>query len=72
LNVKLGVDDIFNMRRNDIDSHLLGNDFSIRQKSDSRLVKLNFTYNFGNSTIKKRDHRTGAEDEAGRVSGSGN
>ncbi|MDB5005407.1 MAG: TonB-dependent receptor [Mucilaginibacter sp.] len=71
-NVKLGVDDIFNMRRNDIDSHLLGNDFSIRQKSDTRLVKLNFTYNFGNSTIKKRDHRTGAEDEAGRVSGNGN
>ncbi len=71
-NVKLGVDDIFNMRRNDIDSHLLGNDFSIRQKSDTRLVKLNFTYNFGNSKIKKRDHRTGAEDEAGRVSGNGN
>ncbi|NNU34516.1 outer membrane beta-barrel protein [Mucilaginibacter sp. S1162] len=69
-NVKLGLDDIFNTLRNDISSHELTNNFMVRQKSDTRLLKLNITYNFGNSSIKKRQHRTGAEDEAGRVSGN--
>ena len=68
-NIKFGVDDVFNMQRNDIDSRELGNDFSIRQKRDSRLYKLNITYNFGSAQIKKREHRTGAEDENNRVSG---
>lgn len=69
-NVKLGLDDIFNTLRNDISSNELTNNFVVRQKSDTRLLKLNITYNFGNSSIKKRQHRTGAEDEAGRVSGN--
>ncbi len=69
-NVKVGLDDIFNTLRNDISSNELTNNFTVRQKSDTRLLKLNITYNFGNSSIKKRQHRTGAEDEAGRVSGN--
>jgi iron complex outermembrane receptor protein len=69
-NVKVGLDDIFNTLRNDISSHELTNNFVVRQKGDTRLLKLNITYNFGNSKIKKRQHRTGAEDEAGRVSGN--
>jgi iron complex outermembrane receptor protein len=69
-NVKLGLDDIFNTLRNDISSHELTNNFMVKQKSDTRLLKLNVTYNFGNSKIKKRQHRTGAEEEAGRVSGN--
>ncbi|MDB5031011.1 outer membrane beta-barrel family protein [Mucilaginibacter sp.] len=68
-NVKLGLDDIFNTRRNDISSNELSNDFTVKQKSDSRLLKLNITYNFGNSKIKNREHRGGAEDEKGRVGG---
>ncbi|MDB4927499.1 outer membrane beta-barrel family protein [Mucilaginibacter sp.] len=68
-NVKVGLDDIFNMRRNNISSNELTNNFIVRQKSDSRLLKLNITYNFGNSKIKKREHRGGAEDEKGRVGG---
>ncbi|MFD2872665.1 TonB-dependent receptor domain-containing protein [Mucilaginibacter ximonensis] len=66
-NVKFGVDDIFNMRRNDIDSHQLGNDFAIRQKNDSRVFRLTATYNFGNAKIRQREHRTGAEEESNRV-----
>lgn len=70
LNVKLGLDDVFNTLRNDISSHELTNNFTVLQKRDSRLVKLNLTYNFGNSKIKKREHRTGAEDENSRAGGN--
>ncbi len=69
LNIKLAMDDIFNMRTNDLSSNDLNNNFIIRQKGDTRLLKLNFTYNFGNSKIKKREHHGGAEDEKGRVGG---
>ncbi|MBC7398588.1 MAG: outer membrane beta-barrel protein, partial [Mucilaginibacter sp.] len=69
-NVKVGLDDIFNTLRNDISSHELTNNFTVKQKSDSRLLKLNVTYNFGNTKIKTRQQRTGAEDEDGRVSGN--
>jgi iron complex outermembrane receptor protein len=68
-NVKLSLDDIFNTRRNDLDSKALTNNFEIRQKSDTRVLRLNLTYNFGNSKIKSRQHRSGSEAEKGRVSG---
>ncbi|WPU94470.1 outer membrane beta-barrel family protein [Mucilaginibacter sabulilitoris] len=69
VNIKLAVDDVFNIRRNNVSSHTLGNDFDIRQRSDSRVGRLTFTYNFGNSKIKSREHRSGADDEKGRVKG---
>jgi len=67
LNVKFGVDDVFNIFRNDIDSYQLGNNFTIRQKNDSRVFRLTATYNFGNAKIKAREHRTGAEEESNRT-----
>jgi iron complex outermembrane receptor protein len=70
INVKVGLDDIFNMRTNNLDSHDLNNNFMIRQKGDTRLFKVNLTYNFGNSKIKNREHRGGAEDEKGRAGGN--
>jgi iron complex outermembrane receptor protein len=70
INVKVGLDDVFNTLRNDVSSNKLGNDFMIKQKRDSRLFRVNVTYNFGNSKIKKRDHRTGAEDENSRAGGN--
>lgn len=66
-NLKFGVDDIFNTSRFDVDSYQLGNDFTIRQKNDSRVFRLTATYNFGNSKIKQREHRTGAEEESNRA-----
>lgn len=66
-NLKFGVDDILNTLRFDVDSRQLGNDFTIRQKNDSRVFRLTATYNFGNAKIKQRDHRTGAEEESNRV-----
>ncbi|MEZ2337277.1 TonB-dependent receptor [Mucilaginibacter sp. RCC_168] len=69
-NIKLALDDIFYMRRNNLSSRTLGNDFDIRQNYDSRVGRLTFTYNFGNNKIKTREHRSGADDEKGRVKGA--
>jgi iron complex outermembrane receptor protein len=69
-NVKVACDDIFNIRRNDLSSNALNNNFTIKQKNDSRVGRLTLTYNFGNSSIKVRQHRSGADDEKGRVKGN--
>lgn len=71
LNVKVSLSDIFNTLRNDLNSTELGNDFKIRQKSDTRVFRVNLTYNFGSTNIKARQIRSGAASEKGRVS-SGN
>ncbi len=69
-NVKIACDDVFNIRRNDLSSNALNNNFTIKQKNDSRVGRLTLTYNFGNSAIKTRQHRSGADDEKGRVKGN--
>ena len=69
-NVKLACDDIFNIRRNDLSSHVINNNFTIKQRNDTRVLRLTFTYNFGNNKIKAREHRSGADAEKGRVKGS--
>jgi iron complex outermembrane receptor protein len=68
-NIKLSVSDIFNTRRNDVTSNYQTNDLDIHQKNESRITRLTFTYNFGNTKIKTRDHQSGADDEKGRVKG---
>jgi outer membrane receptor protein involved in Fe transport len=69
-NLKFMVSDIFNIRRNDVSSNYGNNDFVIKQKRETRIARLTFTYNFGNTKIKSRDHRSGADDEKGRVKGN--
>ncbi len=71
INFKLSVSDIFDMRRNDVNSVFQANNIYIRQKNETRIARLTFTYNFGNSSIKSRNRQTGSSEESSRVS-SGN
>ncbi|HTI60369.1 outer membrane beta-barrel family protein [Mucilaginibacter sp.] len=69
-NLKFSVSDIFNMRRNDVTSKYQSVDFDIRQKRETRIARLTFTYNFGSTKIKMRKHETGADDLNNRVKGA--
>ena len=69
LTVKVALNDVFNTLLNDLTSNELGNNFQIRQKSDTRVFRINVTYNFGSGNIKARQIRSGAEAEKSRVSG---
>ncbi|SHM81591.1 outer membrane beta-barrel family protein [Mucilaginibacter sp. OK098] len=69
-NIKLSMSDIFNTRRNDVTSYYQSNNLDIKQKNESRITRLTFTYNFGNNKIKVRQHQSGADDEKGRVKGN--
>ncbi|WP_026994474.1 outer membrane beta-barrel protein [Flectobacillus major] len=71
--VKLNVNDVFWSNRfngsfifNDIDVQILN-------KWESRVLRLNFSYRFGNSKVAAaRQRKTGLEDEKGRVKNGGN
>ena len=69
-NIKLSMNDIFNMRRNDVTSYYQTNNLDIRQKNETRITRLTFTYNFGSTKLKMRDHQSGADDLKGRVKGN--
>lgn len=70
VNLKFSVSDIFYTLRDNVSSHYATNDFEIRQRRDSRVARLTFTYNFGNNKIKGSNHRSGADEERGRVKGA--
>jgi hypothetical protein len=69
-NIKFSVSDIFNMRRNDVTSNYQAVNFDIRQKRETQIARLTFTYNFGSTKIHARDHQSGADDLNQRVKGN--
>lgn len=68
-NIKFSVSDVFNQRTNNVNSMYQSVNLQIRQKSETRISRLTFTYNFGNNKIKARQHQTGADDEKNRAGG---
>jgi iron complex outermembrane receptor protein len=71
-NIKLSMSDIFNTRNNRISSMYQTVNINVMQKSETRVTRLTFTYNFGNNKIKVNQHKTGANDESGRAGSGGN
>ncbi len=69
-NIKLSMSDIFNTLKDHIVSDYQTNDIDVRQKLETRVTRLTFTYNFGNSKIKDLHHTSGADDLSGRVKGN--
>jgi iron complex outermembrane receptor protein len=66
--VKASVSDIFYTLRWAVTSDYSGQSLYSSGSNDTRQLKLNFTYHFGNIQVKAaRQHQTGAEDESKRV-----
>lgn len=67
-NVKIAVSDIFQSIRWKGRTNFAGQQSVARGGSESRLLKLNFTWRFGNSQVKAaRQRNTGSEEEGKRV-----
>lgn len=71
-NLKLAVNDVFNMRKANIKSAIPLQDYQLYQKQESRIFRLSFSYNFGSSAIKAvRERSKSSDTEQSRVK-SGN
>lgn len=66
--IKLNVTDIFRTNKWSAVSQLEGSKVNINGGWDSRQVRLNFTYRFGNNQVKEsRQRKTGSDSEANRL-----
>jgi iron complex outermembrane recepter protein len=69
--LKFSVSDVFNTRQQNLTVRQNNLNFNVFQKNETRVARLTFTYNFGNSKIQARRHNTGSDAEKSRVK-SGN
>ncbi len=68
--LKIGVDDIFDIRQNDVFVRQDDIYLDVTQKRDTRRVKVSFKYKFGNNKLKSvRNRSTATEDEKSRIKG---
>ena len=68
--LKIGLDDIFDTRRNRVFVRQDDISLDVFQRRDSRRVKVSFKYKFGNNKMKgARNRRTATEDERSRIKG---
>lgn len=71
-NIKLAINDVFNMRKANIRSAIQMQDYRLYQKAESRILRLSFSYNFGSNSIKAaRERSKSSATEQSRVK-SGN
>ncbi len=67
-NLKLAATDILNTKNQKVSSVYPGVNYALRQKYETRVFRLSFTYRFGNSNLKESRHKpTGLEDEQSRL-----
>lgn len=67
-NIKIGLDDIFYTRGDRVIIQQDDINLNLSERRDSRRVKVNFKYNFGNSNVKKaRKRATATESETSRI-----
>ncbi len=68
--LKIGLDDIFYTRRNEVSVRQDDIILDVFQRNDTRRVKVNFKYKFGNNKLKSaRKRSTATEDEKSRLKG---
>ncbi|MBC8054686.1 MAG: TonB-dependent receptor [Sphingobacteriaceae bacterium] len=68
LNLKLGINDIFNSMRNRGSTKFSNMDFNFNNKWESQVVNLSISYRFGSNDVKpERRRSTGLESEANRM-----
>ncbi len=65
--LKLALSDVFNTYRNDISSAFPGLTYDVRQKNESQIGRISFTYRFGKEIKPARRRSTGSEDEQNRM-----
>jgi hypothetical protein len=71
MELNLNVSDIFNTLQNNIILNDNGMNATFRNKSETRVARLTFTWNFGKQDLKSRKRSTATEDEQGRVKNGG-
>lgn len=66
--LKLALSDVFNTYKTDLSSIYSGLTYEVRQKNESQVGRISFTYRFGKNEIKPARRRsTGTEAEQGRM-----
>lgn len=70
--IKLSANDLFNTRQITVKSAIPAQDYKLYQKQESRVFRLSFSYNFGNSSVKAvRERSNSSSNEQNRIK-SGN
>lgn len=66
--LKLALSDVFNTYKTNLSSIYSGLTYEVRQKNESQIGRISFTYRFGKNEIKPARRRsTGTESEQGRM-----
>lgn len=67
IDMRVSVSDVFNTLISRYDYQATNYSSKTNSKTETRFIKLNFVYKFGNSNIKTRDRKTGLDSENNRI-----